>query len=234
MPVRTLIDPRLGVMALAVAAAALPFAVHAQDTKDQPPEIEALAQCRAILDPAERLGCYDRAAGAVLSATESGELRVATRDSVDQDSPSPVRLLASRSRHFRRWGRRERRTRRAGDDDHWGPRGRTRRLRLPDRGRRRLADQQRAEPPQAATDRASRWCSRRPRSAAISSASTGRSGSRAAASAEPRLPAVAEAATVGPLRVNDVLVSVAVPDAPVSSMNHSFRTTDGRRGSSGV
>ena len=82
MPVRTLIDPRLGVMALAVAAAALPFAVHAQDTKDQPPEIEALAQCRAILDPAERLGCYDRAAGAVLSATESGELRVATRDSV--------------------------------------------------------------------------------------------------------------------------------------------------------
>jgi hypothetical protein len=48
----------------------------AKDPPRQSPLVGALAACRAIADPTERLACYDKEAGAFVTAAQSGEVAV--------------------------------------------------------------------------------------------------------------------------------------------------------------
>src|SRR5438045_5469577 len=54
--------------------------------KDKPvppsPLIAAIERCRQITDSAQRLACYDSAAGALVNATSSGEVSVVDRSEV--------------------------------------------------------------------------------------------------------------------------------------------------------
>ena len=54
--------------------------------KDEPksPLIGALAQCRAMTDPAQRLACFDQTSGALIAATESGAVSVVDRGQLRQ------------------------------------------------------------------------------------------------------------------------------------------------------
>ena len=57
----------------------------AQDTNAARPDLLAdLQSCRDIDDPARRLACFDRAAGSLLDARDSGEVRVVDREEVQQ------------------------------------------------------------------------------------------------------------------------------------------------------
>jgi hypothetical protein len=48
----------------------------AKDPPKQSPMVGALEACRAIADPTQRLACYDKEAGALLAATQAGEVSV--------------------------------------------------------------------------------------------------------------------------------------------------------------
>jgi hypothetical protein len=48
----------------------------AKDPPKQSPLVGALAACRAIADPTERLACYDKEAGALVAATQTGDVSV--------------------------------------------------------------------------------------------------------------------------------------------------------------
>lgn len=48
----------------------------AKDPPKQSPMVAALEACRAIADPTQRLACYDKEAGALLAATQAGEVSV--------------------------------------------------------------------------------------------------------------------------------------------------------------
>jgi hypothetical protein len=48
----------------------------AKDPPKQSPLIGALEACRAIADPTQRLACYDKEAGALLTAAQTGEVAV--------------------------------------------------------------------------------------------------------------------------------------------------------------
>jgi hypothetical protein len=48
----------------------------AKDPPKQSPMVGALEACRAIVDPTQRLACYDKEAGALLAATQAGEVSV--------------------------------------------------------------------------------------------------------------------------------------------------------------
>ncbi len=48
----------------------------AKDPPKQSPLVGALEACRAITDPTQRLACYDKEAGALLAATQAGEVSV--------------------------------------------------------------------------------------------------------------------------------------------------------------
>ena len=75
----------------ALAAASLAFAgaltvafaapVHAQERGGKA-LVEALAACRAIAASDERLSCFDRAAAALVSASESGTVQVVDREEI--------------------------------------------------------------------------------------------------------------------------------------------------------
>ena len=58
-------------------------AAVAQDAPRDAATLEALKSCRAIADPTQRLTCVDREVGAVVAATERGELRVVDRQEVE-------------------------------------------------------------------------------------------------------------------------------------------------------
>lgn len=62
-----------------VAIALLAGPALAKDPPKQSPLVGALAACRAITDPTERLACYDKEAGALLTATQSGDVSVVDR-----------------------------------------------------------------------------------------------------------------------------------------------------------
>ncbi len=64
--------PIVVIMALAVPAIA-------KDPPKQSPLVSALETCRAIADPTERLACYDKEAGALISAAQTGEVAVVDR-----------------------------------------------------------------------------------------------------------------------------------------------------------
>ena len=59
-----------------VVVIALAGPVSAKDPPKQSPLVSALEACRAIVDPTQRLACYDKEAGALLAATQAGEVSV--------------------------------------------------------------------------------------------------------------------------------------------------------------
>lgn len=76
---------RLPLLALS-AALALPVAVQAQDREiaNDKDTIEQLKSCRVIAEPMERLACYDREVGEVITATEDGTLQVVDQQDVEE------------------------------------------------------------------------------------------------------------------------------------------------------
>lgn len=64
------------------ALAALSGAAVAKDPPKQSPLVNALEACRAMAEPAERLACYDREAGALLAATSKGDVAVVDKSEV--------------------------------------------------------------------------------------------------------------------------------------------------------
>ena len=67
---------------LIAALVALSGAAVAKDPPKQSPLVSALEACRAIADPAERLACYDKEAGALLTAASKGDVAVVDRSEV--------------------------------------------------------------------------------------------------------------------------------------------------------
>lgn len=71
---------RLAILSALLAGAAPVLA------KDKPvpasPLVAAIDRCRQIADPAQRLACFDSAAGALVAATSSGEVNVVDRGEI--------------------------------------------------------------------------------------------------------------------------------------------------------
>ena len=65
-----------------VVVALLAGPALAKDPPKQSPLVGALAACRAITDPTQRLACYDKEAGALLTAAQSGEVAVVDKSEV--------------------------------------------------------------------------------------------------------------------------------------------------------
>lgn len=59
-----------------VVIALLAGPAMAKDPPKQSPMVGALEACRAIADPTQRLACYDKEAGALLAATQAGDVSV--------------------------------------------------------------------------------------------------------------------------------------------------------------
>ncbi len=66
------------------ALAAISAAAVAKDPPKQSPLVNQLQACRAIADPAERLACYDKQAGALLDATSKGDVAIVDKSEVRQ------------------------------------------------------------------------------------------------------------------------------------------------------
>ena len=64
------------------ALATLSVPVFAKDPPRQSPLVDALQACQAIADPAQRLACYDKQAGALLAATNKGDIAVVDKGEV--------------------------------------------------------------------------------------------------------------------------------------------------------
>jgi hypothetical protein len=62
-----------------VVVAFLAGPAFAKDPPKQSPLVGALEACRAIADPTQRLACYDKEAGALLTAAQTGEVAVVDR-----------------------------------------------------------------------------------------------------------------------------------------------------------
>jgi hypothetical protein len=76
---------RLLVPLVAVACLALGQSASAAKTpRAISPLVNALEQCRKIADSAQRLGCYDRAAPALVDASRAGEITVVDRGQLRQ------------------------------------------------------------------------------------------------------------------------------------------------------
>lgn len=68
---------------VAIAAlAGLSASAVAKSPPKQSPIVGALQACRAIAEPAERLACYDKQAGALLDATSKGDVAVVDKSEV--------------------------------------------------------------------------------------------------------------------------------------------------------
>lgn len=66
------------------ALAALSVPAIAKDPPKPSPLVGQLQACRAIADPAERLACYDKQAGALLDATSKGDVAIVDKSEVRQ------------------------------------------------------------------------------------------------------------------------------------------------------
>ena len=76
---------RTTIAAFAFISAATVFAQSSGDTEDAvetPAIVEELFECREIVDPAERLACFDREVARVYEAQNSRELVIADREQV--------------------------------------------------------------------------------------------------------------------------------------------------------
>ena len=65
-----------------VVVALLAGPALAKDPPMQSPLVGALEACRAITDPTQRLACYDKEAGALLTAAQSGDVAVVDKSEV--------------------------------------------------------------------------------------------------------------------------------------------------------
>ena len=70
------------VCALLAATITTATPAQAQGGEAENSYLEALKTCQAETNPEARLACYDRAAGAILAAEDSGDLRVIDREDV--------------------------------------------------------------------------------------------------------------------------------------------------------
>lgn len=66
------------------ALAVLSTAAMAKDPPKTSPLVGALQACRAMADSTERLACYDKEAGALLDATQKGDVAVVDKSEVRQ------------------------------------------------------------------------------------------------------------------------------------------------------
>lgn len=65
-----------------IVAAALALGAAPAKAKDPPPQsplIIALDKCRALTDAVQRLACFDQAAGTLIAATRTGQVRIVDR-----------------------------------------------------------------------------------------------------------------------------------------------------------
>lgn len=69
-----------GAAGLLAAGTATP--VSAQEAAQEPDYLAALKACRAIKDEDDRLKCYDAKVGAMVSASEAGDVRIVDREDV--------------------------------------------------------------------------------------------------------------------------------------------------------
>lgn len=69
-------------LGLVAALAVLAVPAVAKDPPKQSPLVNALEACRAVADPAQRLACYDKQAGALLDAASKGDVAVVDRSEV--------------------------------------------------------------------------------------------------------------------------------------------------------
>lgn len=65
-----------------VAIALLAGPALAKDPPKQSPLVGALEACRAMTDPTQRLACYDKEAGALLAAAQTGDVAVVDKTEV--------------------------------------------------------------------------------------------------------------------------------------------------------
>jgi len=72
--------PIVSLLALAV----LSTSTVAKDPPKTSPLVGALQACRAMADPTQRLACYDKEAGALLDATQKGDVAVVDKSEVRQ------------------------------------------------------------------------------------------------------------------------------------------------------
>jgi hypothetical protein len=70
---------RVFIAVAAIAAVALPRAAAAKAPRQPSARVNALDQCRQLTDPAQRLACFDKAAGALVDASRTGEVNVVDR-----------------------------------------------------------------------------------------------------------------------------------------------------------
>src|SRR5690349_9886190 len=75
---------KLTVTALALAALAVATPAWAKDKEQAapPPVYQAVVDCRAIIDAAQRLACFDRTVGEMAKAGEEKDLVVLDREAV--------------------------------------------------------------------------------------------------------------------------------------------------------
>jgi hypothetical protein len=71
-------------LGLAVAVAVSSAGAQAQDANANAPTdyVAQLKSCRSLAEGAERLACFDKAAGEIVAATESGEVSIVDREQV--------------------------------------------------------------------------------------------------------------------------------------------------------
>lgn len=75
--------PHLGLLALGIAAAAMPAQAKDKDIDGPLPAVfQAVLDCKGQTDPAARLACYDKAVGAMDAAASTNDLVVTDRATV--------------------------------------------------------------------------------------------------------------------------------------------------------
>lgn len=76
---------RNAALAIALGTLANPALAQSDSAQDATPGyLERLSECRRIADSVERLACYDREVGAVVAASEQGDVRIVDREDVRQ------------------------------------------------------------------------------------------------------------------------------------------------------
>jgi hypothetical protein len=98
-----MIDRSVALIALALAATAMPALAKDKD-KDisgpPPPAFQAVIDCKALIDPASRLACYDKAVAAMDAARVSNDLVVADRATVREAKKGLFGLTLPRLKLF--------------------------------------------------------------------------------------------------------------------------------------